>query len=163
MQPGVGMVDVGDKPLTERCALAEGWVRLNPQALAALMAGEVPKGDVITAAQLAGIQAAKRAWELLPLCHPLGEISLVEVSVVPAKRSGRVRVQARVRARGRTGVEMEALCGVAGAALCVYDMCKGIDPAMQIGGIRLLEKSGGKSGKWKNPRLHSSQEGGAAK
>lgn len=152
----VQMVDVGDKSPSERCATAGAAVRLSETALAALISGELPKGNVIAAAQLAGIQAAKRTPELLPLCHPLSEISLIEISIDPQEQAGRVEIRARVRAFGRTGVEMEALCGAAAAALCVYDMCKALDPALEIGEIRLLEKSGGKSGLWRHPEAKQS-------
>ncbi|NIM06432.1 MAG: cyclic pyranopterin monophosphate synthase MoaC [Armatimonadetes bacterium] len=145
------MVDVSEKAPTLRSAVAEGWVRLNGEAMAALLSGNIPKGDVICAAQLAGIQAAKRTPELLPLCHPLGEISAIEVVLHPQEEDGTVHIEARVKAEGRTGVEMEALCAVAAAALCVHDMCKGLDPAVEIAGIRLLEKSGGRQGLWRNP------------
>ncbi len=154
------MVDVGGKPPTLREAVAQGRVKVSPQTMAALLAGEVPKGDVFSAAQLAGIQAAKHTWELLPLCHPLGEIHGIEVTITPQKATNLVEIEARVKVQARTGAEMEALCAVAAAALCVYDMCKSIDPAMEIGGIRLLEKRGGKSGLWKNPR--AKQEKGAS-
>ena len=149
----VQMVDVGDKPPTSRRAVAEGWVALNEATFAALLAGEIPKGNVIAAAQIAGIQTAKRTSELLPLCHPLGEISGIEIALLPQPDSRHVQIIATVRAFGRTGVEMEALCGVTAAALCVYDMCKALDPTIEIGGIRLREKSGGKSGQWHNPSL----------
>jgi cyclic pyranopterin monophosphate synthase len=147
------MIDVGDKPPTERRARAEGWVRMSTKALTAIIDRQVPKGDVLTAAQLTGIQAAKRTCETLPLCHPLNEISAIDVTLSPIESAGAVRIEAQVRAFGRTGVEMEALCAVSAAALCVYDMCKMIDPAMDISGIRLLEKSGGKKGLWRNPNV----------
>lgn len=117
-----------------------------------MLSGQIPKGDVITAAQLTGIQAAKQTSQLLPLCHPLPEIAAIDVTISPDAASGLVEIQSSVRAFGRTGVEMEALCAVVVAALCVYDMCKGIDPAIEIGGIRLLEKRGGKRGLWRNPK-----------
>jgi cyclic pyranopterin phosphate synthase len=154
------MVDVGGKPPTERRALAEGWVKLNGAAMAALLSAEIPKGDVISAAQLAGIQAAKRTPELLPLCHPLGEISAINVTLSPQENLGQVRIEAAVKAFARTGVEMEALCAAAAAALCVYDMCKSIDPAIEIGGIRLLKKRGGKRGEWRNPQAGSRKKSG---
>ena len=140
------MVDVGDKPDTDRLAVAEGFVALSADALSAITAQRVKKGDVLAIAQLAGIQAAKRTADLVPLCHPL-PIDGVDVTVAPA--GGRIRVQARVRTRWRTGVEMEALTAVSAACLTVYDMVKAIDRGMRIEGIRLLEKQGGRSGPWR--------------
>lgn len=140
------MVDVGDKPDTDRLAVAEGFVSLSAEALSAITDQRVKKGDVLSIAQLAGIQAAKRTSDLVPLCHPL-PIDGVDVTVAPV--AGRIRVQARVRTRWRTGVEMEALTAVSAACLTVYDMVKAIDRGMQIEGVRLLEKRGGRSGHWR--------------
>ena len=140
------MVDVGDKPDTDRLAVAEGFVSLSAEALSAITDQRVKKGDVLSIAQLAGIQAAKRTSDLVPLCHPL-PIDGVDVTVAPV--GGRIRVQARVRTRWRTGVEMEALTAVSAACLTVYDMVKAIDRGMQIEGVRLLEKRGGRSGHWR--------------
>ena len=140
------MVDVGDKPDTDRLAVAEGFVSLSADALAAITEQRVKKGDVLSIAQLAGIQAAKRTADLVPLCHPL-PIDGVDVTVTPVE--GRVRVEARVRTRWRTGVEMEALTAVSAACLTVYDMVKAIDRGMRIEGLRLLEKRGGRSGDWR--------------
>lgn len=140
------MVDVGDKPDTDRLAVAEGFVSLSPAALSAITEQRVKKGDVLAIAQLAGIQAAKRTADLVPLCHPL-PIDGVDVWVAP--EGGRVRVEARVRTRWRTGVEMEALTAVSAACLTVYDMVKAIDRGMRIEGVRLLEKRGGRSGDWR--------------
>jgi cyclic pyranopterin phosphate synthase len=140
------MVDVSEKPDTNRVAVAEGRVTLSAEALAAITTGRVRKGDVLLVAQLAGIQAAGRAADLIPLCHPL-PIDGVEVAVEP--RDGAIHVQATVRTRWRTGVEMEALAAVTGACLTVYDMCKAIDRGMRIEGVRLLEKRGGRSGAWR--------------
>ena len=140
------MVDVGDKPDTDRLAVAEGFVSLSADALAAITEQRVKKGDVLSIAQLAGIQAAKRTADLVPLCHPL-PIDGVDVTVTPVE--GRVRVEARVRTRWRTGVEMEALTAVSAACLTVYDMVKAIDRGMRIEGVRLLEKRGGRSGDWR--------------
>jgi cyclic pyranopterin phosphate synthase len=140
---GIRMIDVGDKDVTLREAVASGAVVLGEKAFAAVVAGECPKGDVLTAARLAGIQAAKRTWEIIPLCHPLS-LDFAEVDLEP--RDGRIEIVARVRARARTGVEMEAFAAVSGAALTVYDMTKGIDRSGEITDIRLEEKRGGKSG-----------------
>lgn len=140
------MVDVGDKPDTDRLAVAEGFVSLSAEALSAITDQRVKKGDVLAIAQLAGIQAAKRTSDLVPLCHPL-PIDGVDVTVAPV--GGRIRVQARVRTRWRTGVEMEALTAVSAACLTVYDMVKAIDRGMKIEGVRLLEKRGGRSGHWR--------------
>jgi cyclic pyranopterin phosphate synthase len=139
------MVDVGGKPDTDRLAVAEGWVTLSPEALSAITEQRVKKGDVLAIAQLAGIQAAKRTADLVPLCHPL-PIDGVEVDVQAV--DGRVRVRATVRTRWRTGVEMEALTAVSAACLTVYDMVKAIDRGMTLSGVRLLEKAGGRSGHW---------------
>jgi cyclic pyranopterin monophosphate synthase len=140
------MVDVGDKPDTDRLAVAEGYVSLSPEALSAITDQRVKKGDVLAIAQLAGIMAAKRTSDLVPLCHPL-PIDGVDVTVAPV--DGRIRVQAKVRTCWRTGVEMEALTAVSAACLTVYDMVKAIDRGMQIEGVRLLEKRGGRSGHWR--------------
>ncbi len=139
------MVDVGGKPDTDRLAIAEGFVSMSPGALDAITTQRVKKGDVLAIAQLAGIQAAKRTADLVPLCHPL-PIDGVEVDV--AVVDGRIRVRATVRTRWRTGVEMEALTAVSAACLTVYDMVKAIDRGMRIDGVRLLEKAGGRSGHW---------------
>jgi cyclic pyranopterin phosphate synthase len=140
------MVDVGGKPDTDRRALAEGWVRVSAPVAEAIRSGALPKGDVLQIARIAGIQGARRASELIPLCHPL-PIDAVKVSV-ELEEAG-VRVQAEVKTRWRTGVEMEALTAVSAAALTVYDMLKAIDRGMVIDGIRLLEKEGGRSGGWR--------------
>ena len=141
------MVDVGEKAESRREALAEGVIRMAPETLAALEAGRTPKGDPLVVAQLAGVQAAKRTWELIPLCHPLS-LSSVEVRLeVDASLPG-VRVEARTGVTGRTGVEMEALTAVSVALLTLYDMLKAADRNMRLEGVRLLEKSGGRSGDW---------------
>jgi cyclic pyranopterin phosphate synthase len=140
------MVDVGAKPVTRRRAVAAGTVRMKPETAAAIRAGAIEKGDVLAVARIAGIQAAKKAWELIPLCHPL---PLDHVAVELEVGEDEVRIRAEASVEARTGVEMEALCAVAGAALCVYDMAKAIDREMTIGNIRLLEKSGGRSGNYK--------------
>ena len=143
------MVDVGDKPDTERVAVAGGQITMQPATLALIQAGGVKKGDVLTVAQIAGIQAAKRAHELIPMCHPL-LLTHIAVELTPATVEGRawIDIQATVRTTGKTGVEMEALTAVAVAALTAYDMCKAVDRAMCISEIRLMHKSGGKSGEW---------------
>ena len=140
------MVDVGDKDITAREAVAEGFIALSPEAFAALTEGRLKKGDALAVAQIAGIAAAKRTADLIPLCHPipLSGVSLTLEALAP----DRVRAEARVRCEGRTGVEMEALTSVSAALLTVYDMVKAIDKGPQIGPIRLLEKRGGRSGTW---------------
>jgi cyclic pyranopterin phosphate synthase len=140
----VQMVDVSAKAVTMREAVAEGQVRMTPEALAAITNATLAKGDVLTVAQIAGIQAAKRTSELIPLCHPL-PLTLVEVSCTPDSTLPGIRIRARVRCEARTGAEMEALTGVAVAGLTVIDMAKSVDPWMTIDAIRLVSKSGGKS------------------
>ncbi|HET8657354.1 MAG TPA: cyclic pyranopterin monophosphate synthase MoaC [Longimicrobiaceae bacterium] len=142
------MVDVGEKPVTQRRAVAEGHIRMSAATLSAIVAGELPKGNVLVVAQIAGISAAKRTADLIPLCHPL-PITSVRVEVEADEGLPGVRVQAEVRVTGRTGVEMEALTAVSAALLTVYDMCKARDRAMEIGAIRLLRKEGGRSGTWR--------------
>ena len=142
------MVDVSDKAVTTREAVAEGRVRMSAATLALALSGDVRKGDVRATAELAGIMAAKRTSELIPLCHPLA-LSKVEVRVEPADDG--LRVTARVKTSGQTGVEMEALTAVAVACLTVYDMLKAADKAMTIEAVRLVSKSGGKSGDWVRP------------
>jgi len=144
------MVDTGGKAETERRAVAEGVVSLAPSTLARIVAGDVPKGDVLAAARLAGIQGAKRTPDLVPLCHPI-RLTSVRVELEPREDRGELGIRATAKAVDRTGVEMEALTAVAAAALCVYDMVKAIDRTATIGGIRLLEKSGGRSGDWRRP------------
>lgn len=139
------MVDVGDKAETVRMAVAEGCVVMLPETLAIVRRGDAKKGDVLGTARLAGIMAAKRTHELIPLCHPL-LISKIAVDLVIDEALPGVRVTAEVRMKGQTGVEMEALTAVSVACLTVYDMVKAVDRAMRIEGIRLIHKSGGKSG-----------------
>lgn len=139
------MVDVSAKAETERTAVACGEIKLARKTLELIAAGTVPKGEVLNTARLAGIQAAKKASEWIPLCHPL-RLTHIDVTVVPVPDEGLVRVTATVKAVDRTGVEMEALTAVAAACLTVYDMCKAADKRMVIGGIRLVSKEGGKSG-----------------
>ena len=148
------MVEVGAKPETARVAIASGTIAMAPETAAAVAAGRIGKGDVLGIARLAGIQAAKRTAELIPLCHPLRITGIdVEVEVV----GGTVHIRANVRAFDRSGVEMEALTAVSAAALTVYDMCKAIDRGMVIGEIRLEEKRGGKSGTWVSPTVRSTR------
>jgi cyclic pyranopterin monophosphate synthase len=143
-QGRAAMVDVSAKPETERRATARGRVLMAPETLARIQQGQIGKGDVLGVARLAGIMAAKRTSELIPLCHPL-MLSKVAVDLTPAPPDA-VEIEAVVKLTGRTGVEMEALTAVAVAALTVYDMCKAIDRSMRIEAVRLSHKSGGKSG-----------------
>ncbi len=139
------MVDVGDKAETSRVAIAEGCVVMQPQTLAIVRAGDAKKGDVLGTARLAGIMAAKRSHELIPLCHPL-LITKIAVDLAIDEALPGIRVRAEVKVKGQTGVEMEALTAVSVACLTVYDMVKAADRGMRIEGIRLIHKSGGKSG-----------------
>jgi len=142
------MVDVGAKESTDRRALARAVVRMSPTAAAAVAAGDAPKGDVLGTARIAGIQAAKRTDELIPLCHGL-PLSFVGVEASVDTDAGEVTITAEARTRAPTGVEMEALTGASVAALTVYDMVKGIEKGVEIASIALLEKSGGRSGEWR--------------
>jgi len=142
------MVDVGAKPETVREAVARGEVHMSPATLRIATGGTSRKGDVFAVAQVAGIAAAKRTWELVPLCHAI-PLTGVAVDLIPDVRESRVRIEARVRTRGRTGAEMEALVAVAAAGLTVYDMLKAVERGMVIGRIRLVRKSGGKSGDYR--------------
>lgn len=139
------MVDVADKPVTSRTAIAEGFVAMAPATLALLEAGAAKKGDVLATARIAGIMAAKRTHELIPLCHPLA-ITKASVDFTPSRSPAGIKVVAEVRVTGRTGVEMEALTAVSLACLTIYDMLKAADKAIRFDGIRLIEKSGGRSG-----------------
>ena len=148
------MVNVGGKAVTERVAVAEGQVRLLPATLDLIRGGAAPKGDVLAVARIAGIMAAKRTSELIPLCHPLA-LTSVQVDVElhdPALSTerGSAVITARVATRGQTGVEMEALTAVSVAALALYDMIKAVDRGASVEGVHLLEKRGGKSGEWRN-------------
>jgi cyclic pyranopterin phosphate synthase len=140
------MVDVGGKPATARRAVASGRITMSAEALAAIRAGNAPKGDVLGTARLAGIMAAKRTGELIPLCHPLG---LEAVNVEFAYEANAIRATATASLTGKTGVEMEAMTAASIALLTIYDMAKAIDKGMVIEGVRLIAKSGGKSGDWK--------------
>jgi cyclic pyranopterin monophosphate synthase len=142
------MVDVSAKPVTERVARAEGRVVMAPKTLAVVRRGNAKKGDVLGAARIAGIMAAKRTHELIPLCHPLA-LTQVEVDVTPDLKVPGVIVRSRVKVAGRTGVEMEALTAVSVACLTIYDMVKAVERGMRIEGIRLIEKTGGKSGRFR--------------
>ena len=146
----VSMVDVSDKPNTSRRAVAEGIVRMSRETFIRVQSDDNPKGNVETTAELAGIMAAKRTADLIPLCHPL-PLSKVKLQVTPEPDLPGLRVSAETVARGVTGVEMEALTAVSVACLTIYDMLKASDKAMQITDIRLLEKQGGKSGDWAAP------------
>jgi cyclic pyranopterin monophosphate synthase len=146
----VKMVDVGAKPVTNREAVARGAITMSAAAVRLIRRGEVAKGDPLQAARLAGILAAKQTSSLIPLCHPL-PLTHVSIELTPTKK-GYV-VEARVRTSAQTGVEMEALTAVSVAALTIYDMVKAVDREMVIGEIRLLEKSGGRSGKWKRTKV----------
>ncbi|MFT4185095.1 MAG: cyclic pyranopterin monophosphate synthase MoaC [Rhizobium sp.] len=144
------MVDVGDKAETVRIATAEGHVAMRPETLALIREGNAKKGDVIGTARLAGIMAAKQTANLIPLCHPL-MLTKVSVDITEDAALPGLRVVATAKLTGRTGVEMEALTAVSVACLTIYDMAKAADRTMEIGGIRLLEKSGGKSGDFRHP------------
>ena len=141
------MVDVGGKAETRRTAVAEGFIRMRPTTLEALQAGRTPKGDPLLVAQVAGVQASKRTAELIPLCHPL-PVTSVDVELAADPDLPGVRAEATARVTGRTGVEMEALTAVSVALLTVYDMLKAVDRHMQVEGIRVIEKAGGRSGNW---------------
>jgi cyclic pyranopterin phosphate synthase len=139
------MVNVGSKPVTQREAVASGRVFMEPETLRRILDRKIEKGDVLAVARLAGIMAAKRTGEMIPLCHPLGIESVeLDFSLDPGKSE--VGIESRVKSSGKTGVEMEALAASAVAALTIYDMCKAVDRGMVIGDIKLLKKSGGKSG-----------------
>jgi cyclic pyranopterin monophosphate synthase len=144
------MVDVSAKDSTQRIAVAEGRVVMLPETLALIVAGDAKKGDVLGTARIAGIMAAKRTHELIPLCHPLA-LSQVVVDLEPDAALPGVRVRATAKVTGKTGVEMEALTAVSVACLTIYDMVKAVDRFMTIDGIGMVEKAGGKSGDWKRP------------
>ncbi len=144
-QGRVRMVDVTAKDVTRRVAVARGVVTMRAETLAAIAEGQIPKGDVLAVARIAGIMAAKKTSDLIPMCHPL-KISGVEVKLTPRQEPPSVEVEATVRIAGQTGVEMEALTAVSVAGLTIYDMCKAVDREMTVGEICLVHKSGGKSG-----------------
>ena len=141
------MVDVGDTADSGRRAVAEALVRMRPDTLVRIVDGSIPKGDVLATARIAGIMAAKKTSELIPLCHPL-PLSSVDVEISPLASGDGLRITATCRVTGKTGVEMEALTAASVAALTVYDMCKAVEKGMLIEQVRLLEKEGGKSGYW---------------
>ena len=140
------MVDVSSKPDTQRQAVAKGTVSMKPDTLAQIKQGKAKKGEVLVTAQLAGIMAAKKTPELIPLCHPI-LIDEVKVEFKLDEKNSTIEITSTAKSTGKTGVEMEALTATAVAALTIYDMCKGVDRGMKIANIRLVEKSGGKSGK----------------
>jgi cyclic pyranopterin phosphate synthase len=142
------MVDVSDKGTTTRTAVAEGFVEMSAETLRIALDGEAKKGDVLGTARIAGIMAAKRTHELIPLCHPL-PISQASVDFTPSENPPGIRVEATVKVTGQTGVEMEALTAVSVACLTIYDMLKAVDRAMAFSGVRLLEKTGGRSGTYR--------------
>lgn len=142
------MVDVGDKPVTQRTAMAEGYIEMQPATLAMVMAGSHRKGDVLGIARIAGIMGGKKTAELIPLCHPIA-LTHLSVDLEPQPDASRVRCVATAKTSGQTGVEMEALTAVQVALLTIYDMCKAVDRGMAMQSIRLLEKAGGKSGTWR--------------
>jgi cyclic pyranopterin monophosphate synthase len=139
------MVDVSDKDITSRTAVARGTIHMRAETLALILDDKIEKGDVFSVARVAGIMAAKKTSELIPMCHPLN-ITAVEIDLTPAENPARVEIEASVRVSGKTGVEMEAMTAVSAAGLTIYDMCKAVDREMSIGEIRLVKKSGGKSG-----------------
>jgi len=141
------MVDVGGKAVTEREAVAEGRIHMQPETLVLILQGSHKKGDVLAVARIAGIMGAKKTAELIPLCHPI-PVTAIEVELTPDEKQSAVQCRARVRTQAQTGVEMEALMAVEIALLTIYDMCKSTDRGMEITAIRLISKSGGKSGAW---------------
>ncbi len=142
------MVDVSQKETTERTARARGYVNMREETLSLISAGQIQKGDVIAVARIAGIMAAKKTSDLIPLCHPL-QISAVEIDLIPEPDTSRIRIEASVKIAAQTGVEMEALTAVSAAALTIYDMCKAVDRDMTISEIMLVEKRGGRSGHYR--------------
>lgn len=145
------MVDISAKDTTSRMAVASACVRMRPETLAAILTGNAPKGDVLAAARIAGIMAAKRTHELIPLCHPLA-ISAASIEFAPDETTSQIEIRSTVQVMGKTGVEMEALVAASIAALTIYDMCKAIDREMLITEVSLVEKTGGKSGPFKRER-----------
>jgi cyclic pyranopterin phosphate synthase len=143
----IRMVDVGEKPVTRREAIARGEIRMAPATLRAIVGGKLKKGEALAAARIAGIMAAKRTHEMIPLCHQIA-LEVVEIDFSTDRTSSAIQIQARAVTDARTGVEMEALIAVSAAALTIYDMAKAIDRAMEIGAVRLVAKRGGRSGDW---------------
>lgn len=146
------MVDVGDKAITPRVAITEGYIYLQPETLELILQGSHKKGDVLGIARIAGIMASKRTADLIPLCHPL-PLTHVEIALEAEPEKNRIRAQVTAKTNGQTGVEMEALTATQIALLTIYDMCKAVDRGMEISGVKLLEKAGGKSGHWRNDAL----------
>lgn len=144
------MVDISKKAVTSRTAVAEGLVTMSPATLDMILDGPAPKGDVLATARIAGIMGAKKTADLIPLCHPL-ELSKVTVEFTPDRVASCLRVEATAKVDGKTGVEMEALTAVTVACLTLYDMCKAVDRAMSFSGVRLIEKTGGRSGTFRAP------------
>ena len=144
------MVDVSEKAVTSRTAIAEGLVTMSPATLDMILDGTAPKGDVIAAARIAGIMGAKKTAELIPLCHPL-PLTQVTLDFTPLRKESCIRIEAKAKVEGKTGVEMEALTAVTVACLTLYDMCKAVDRAMSFSSIRLIEKTGGRSGVYRGP------------
>lgn len=142
------MVDVSEKDITRRAAVAEGTIEVSREVMDAITGGRVKKGDVLTVAQMAGIAGTKKTADLIPMCHPLA-LTNVEVTFEVDREAGEIKAVCRVQVDGKTGVEMEALTGVAAALLTIYDMCKAIDKRMRIRDIHLVEKSGGRSGNFR--------------
>jgi cyclic pyranopterin phosphate synthase len=145
------MVDISEKDTTSRMAIANARIRMRPETLAVILTGDAPKGDVLAAARIAGIIAAKRTHELIPLCHPLA-ITAASIEFTPDETASQIVIEAKVRVTGKTGVEMEALVAASVAALTIYDMCKAIDRGMLITEVGLAEKTGGKSGSFRRER-----------
>lgn len=152
------MVDVSAKPPTARRATAEAFVTLEQETISAIVDGQVSKGDVLTVAEMAGVMAAKKTSDLIPLCHPIPITDLV-VEITPERNAGGVRVRASAATVAGTGVEMEAMTAVAVAALTVYDMVKGVDRSAAVSDLRLIEKLGGKSGEWRRPDADAPRRG----
>lgn len=144
------IVDVSEKAVTTRTAIAEGFVSMMPQTLDMILDGTAPKGDVLATARIAGIIGAKKTADLIPLCHPLS-LTQVTIDFTPSREPCGIRVEATAKVEGKTGVEMEALTAVTVACLTLYDMCKAVDRAMRFSGIRLVEKTGGRSGDYRAP------------
>ena len=141
------MVDVGDKPITRRRAITQGRISMQAETLSMILQGSHKKGDVLGIARIAGIMAAKKASDLIPLCHPLS-LTKVEILFTPETEKNSIRCQCRVETEGQTGVEIEALCATQITLLTIYDMCKAVDRGMVIDAVRLLSKEGGRSGTW---------------
>ena len=141
------MVDVGEKAVTQRTAVTEGYIEMQPETLQIIVNGGHKKGDVLAIARIAGIMASKKAADLIPLCHPL-PITHVEINLSAETEKNRIRCQTTVKTNGQTGVEIEALCATQIALLTIYDMCKAVDRGMVIQSVQMLEKEGGKSGRW---------------